>query len=62
MSSNSVEVALESVGPGGVLVVDAVVDEAAVKDADESVAESSQSRVVGVASGPMDVVEGAGTW
>ena len=47
-------------GPGDGLVVDAVVFEAAVEDADEAVAEGSEGGVVGVAGGPAGVVEARG--
>ena len=49
-----------AVCPGGVFVVDGVVAEAAVEEADESVAECSQGTGVGVAGGSTLVVEGSG--
>ncbi len=50
-----------SVGPSCVLVVAAVVLDAAVQDADPTVSESSQRLVVGVADGATLVVEESGT-
>lgn len=46
--------------PGGVFVVEGLVAEAAVKDADEPVAERTKRAVVGVAGGTSLVVEGPG--
>ena len=48
-----------AVCPGGVFVVEAVVVEAAVEDADEPVGERSEGLVVEVAGGSVLVVEGA---
>ena len=48
-----------AVRPGGVLAVGVVVAEAAVQDADESVAQCTQGLVVQVAGGAVVVVEGA---
>jgi hypothetical protein len=46
------------VRPGGVFVVASVVAEAAVQDADKSVAQSAQGLMMGVAGGAMLVIEG----
>src|SRR5208282_3595009 len=49
-----------TVAPGHVLVVEAVVLEAAVQDTDAAVAQGSQGGVVGVAGGSVLVVERPG--
>jgi hypothetical protein len=59
MSSGFGKFFVGAVCPGDVLVVDAVVFEAAVKDADETIPEGSQGGVVGVADGSVGVVVGA---
>jgi hypothetical protein len=53
-------VILCAVGPGGVFVVDGAGLEAAVEDADESVAGGVEGLVVEVAGGAVVVVEGSG--
>ena len=54
------EVGVDSVAPGDVLVVAGAVVEAAVQDADPTVAECSEGLVVRVASGTAVVVERVG--
>ena len=61
VSSGLVGFLFGPVAPSDVLVVGAVVVEAAVQDADEAVPESSEGGVVGVAGGPADVVVAAGS-
>ena len=58
MSSGDFVVGLAAVCPGGVFVVGGVVSEAAVEDADETVAERAEGLVVVVAGGSVLVVVG----
>jgi hypothetical protein len=60
MSSGFGKFLVEAVSPGDGLVVEGVVFEAAVEDADEAVPEDAEGGVVGVAGGPVAVVEGPG--
>lgn len=60
MSSGIGDFLVLAVGPGGVFVVEGPGSEAAVQDADETVAEGSEGLVVGVAEGASVVVERSG--
>ena len=51
-----------SVCPGGVFVVESPVAEAAVEDADETVAECSERLVVEISLGSPLIVEPAASW